>query len=203
MGLWCWMNSKSGVTGGRNWRSFTVLIWCRYRQGNGCPNGWGKPGAKDRATGKRLEEREEDVDSPYRWGRSCNIRVSLEIRDFCVRNKGLWRVKPRSSGGKRPDFRMRKKGFFSFLSCLCRFKGVQGNEPIYIINIFILRCRIEPQWTENLYKPLIINGLYWAIDCTVFIWCEMSDLEPVSIFLNNNLIAASLTVPSAESNANS
>ena len=29
-----------------------------------CPNGWGKPGAKDRATGKRLEERKEDVDSP-------------------------------------------------------------------------------------------------------------------------------------------
>jgi hypothetical protein len=28
--------------------------------------GRGKPGAKDRATGKRLEEREEDVDSPYR-----------------------------------------------------------------------------------------------------------------------------------------
>jgi len=25
--------------GGRNWRSFAVLIWCRYRQGNGCPNG--------------------------------------------------------------------------------------------------------------------------------------------------------------------
>ena len=97
------------------------------------PMGRGKPGAKDRATGKRLKEREEDVDSPYRWGRSCNIRVSLEIRDFCVRNKGLWRVKPRSSGGKRPDFRMRKKGFFSFLSCLCRFKGVQGNELIYIL----------------------------------------------------------------------
>ena len=28
--------------------------------------GRGKPGAKDRATGKRLKEREEDVDSPYR-----------------------------------------------------------------------------------------------------------------------------------------
>ena len=26
--------------------------------------GRGKPGAKDRATGKRLEERKEDVDSP-------------------------------------------------------------------------------------------------------------------------------------------
>ena len=179
MGLWCWMNSKSGVTGGRNWRSFTVRIWCRHRQGNGCPNGWGKPGAKDRATGKRLEEREEDVDSPYRWGRSCNIRVSLEIRDFCVRNKGLWRVKPRSSGGKRPDFRMRKKGFFSFLSCLCRFKGVQGNEPIYIINIFILRCRIEPQWTENLCKLLVMSCLYWVIDCTVFIRGELFGLEPV------------------------
>ena len=178
-GLRWWMNSKSGVTGGRNWRSFTVLIWCRYRQGNGCPNGWGKPGAKDRATGKRLEEREEDVDSPYRWGRSCNIRVSLEIRDFCVRNKGLWRVKPRSSGGKRPDFRMRKKGFFSFLSCLCRFKGVQGNEPIYIINIFILRCRIEPQWTENLCKLLVMSCLYWVIDCTVFIRGELFGLEPV------------------------
>ena len=197
------MNSKSGVTGGgiggplRFWFDVGISRETVVQMGRG------KPGAKDRATGKRLEEREEDVDSPYRWGRSCNIRVSLEIRDFCVRNKGLWRVKPRSSGGKRPDFRMRKKGFFSYLSCLCRFKGVQGNEPIYIINIFILRCRIEPQWTENLYKPLIINGLYWAIDCTVFIWCEMSDLEPVSIFLNNNLIAASLTVPSAESNANS
>ena len=138
-GLWCWMNSKSGVTGGRNWRSFTVWIWCRHRQGNGFPMGGGKPGAKDRATGKRLEEREEDVDSPYRWGRSCNIRVSLEIRDFCVRNKGLWRVKPRSSGGKRPDFRMRKKGFFSFLSCLflCRFKRAQGNEYIYILLIYL------------------------------------------------------------------
>ena len=30
------------------------------------PMGRGKPGAKDRATGKRLKEREEDVDSPYR-----------------------------------------------------------------------------------------------------------------------------------------
>ena len=63
---------------------------------------------------------------------------------------------------------MRKKGFFSFLSCLCRFKGVQGNELIYI-NIFILRCRIEPQVTENLCKALVMNGLYCAIDCTVFI----------------------------------
>ena len=85
-----------------------------------------------------------------RWGWSCNIRVSLETRDFCVRNKGLWRVKPRSSGGERPDFRMRKKGFFSYQSYLylCRFKKkVQGNTEIslYIyINIFILRCRIEP-----------------------------------------------------------
>lgn len=106
-----------------------------------------------------------------RWGWSCNIRVSLETRDFCVRNKGLWRVKPRSSGGKRPDFRMRKKGFFSFLSCLflCRFKRAQGNEfiYIYIINIFILRCRIETQWTKNLCNLLAMNGLYWDIDCTV------------------------------------
>ena len=30
----------------------------------GVPMGGGKPGAKDRATGERLEEREKDVDSP-------------------------------------------------------------------------------------------------------------------------------------------
>ena len=165
------MNSKSGVTGGgiggplRFWFDVGISRETVVQMGRG------KPGAKDRATGKRLEEREEDVDSPYRWGRSCNIRVSLEIRDFCVRNKGLWRVKPRSSGGKRPDFRMRKKGFFSFLSCLflCRFKRAQGNEYIYIyiINIFILRCRIETQWTKNLCNLLAMNGLYWDIDCTV------------------------------------
>mgnify|MGYP006978220886 CR=1 FL=1 len=123
---------------------------------------------------------------------------AYETRDFGVSNHGVREVKDRTSGCERRDF-----------SRSCRvFAGLKGYKEmslyIYIyINIFILRCRIEPQWTENLYKPLIINGLYWAIDCTVFIWCEMSDLEPVSIFLNNNLIAASLTVPSAESNANS
>ena len=139
-GLRWWMNSKSGVTGGGIGGPLQFWFDVGIGRETVVPMGRGKPGAKDRATGKRLKEREEDVDSPYRWGRSCNIRVSLEIRDFCVRNKGLWRVKPRSSGGKRPDFRMRKKGFFSFLSCLflCRFKRAQGNEYIYILLIYLL-----------------------------------------------------------------
>ena len=102
---------------------------------------------------------------------------------------------------------MRKKGFFSYQSylCLCRFKKtVQGNTEIslYIyINIFILRCRIEPQVTENLCKALVMNGLYCAIDCTVFIWDEMSDVESVAISFNNSLIAVNLTVsPGSGSN---
>ena len=78
---------------------------------------------------------------------------------------------------------MRRAGFFirhfwvlqnaPFLSylCPCRLKRAQINELIYIyINIFILRCRIEPKLTENLYRWLKINCLYCAIDCTVFIW---------------------------------
>ena len=60
------MNSKSGVTGGRNWRSFTVRFDAGIGRETVVQMGRGKPGAKDRATGKRLEEREEDVDSPYR-----------------------------------------------------------------------------------------------------------------------------------------
>ena len=178
-GLRWWMNSKSGVTGGGIGGPLQFWFDVGIGRETVVQMGRGKPGAKDRATGKRLKEREEDVDSPYRWGRSCNIRVSLEIRDFCVRNKGLWRVKPRSSGGKRPDFRMRKKGFFSFLSCLCRFKGGARKWAYIYINIFILRCRIEPQWTENLCKLLVMSCLYWAIDCTFFIRGELFGLEPV------------------------
>ena len=117
MKRWGWgggMNSTSGVTGSRYRWPFTVRIRCRHQL----------------ITVVQLDGGQT---RSCRWGWSCNIKVSLETRDFCVRNKGLWRVKPRSSGGKRPDFRMRKKGFFSYLSCLCRFKGVQGNEPIYIL----------------------------------------------------------------------
>ena len=155
MKRWGWgggMNSTSGVTGSRYRRPFTVRIRCRHQL----------------ITVVQLDGGQT---RSCRWGWSCNIKVSLETRDFCVRNKGLWRVKPRSSGGERPDFRMRKKGFFSFLSCLflCRFKRAQGNEfiYIYIINIFILRCRIETQWTKKLCNLLAMNGLYWDIDCTV------------------------------------
>ena len=39
-----------------------------------------------------------------------------------------------------------------------------------------------------------MNGLYCAIDCTVFIWDEMSDVESVAISFNNSLIAVNLTV---------
>ncbi len=46
-----------------------------------------------------------------------------------------------------------------------------------------------------------MNGLYCAIDCTVFIWDEMSDVEPVAISFNNSLIAVNLTVsPGSGSN---
>ena len=156
MKRWGWgggMNSTSGVTGSRYRRPFTVRIRCRHQLDNGCPAGWGA--------------------NP-----ELQVRMIVQYQGEPW-NKGLWRVKPRSSGGKRPDFRMRKKGFFSYLSCLCRFKGVQGNEPIYIINIFILRCRIEPQWAENLCKLLVMSCLYWAIDCTFFIRGELFGLEPV------------------------
>ena len=55
--------------------------------------------------------------------------------------------------------------------------------------------------TENLCKALVMNGLYCAIDCTVFIWDEMSDVEPVAISFNNSLIAVNLTVsPGSGSN---
>ena len=46
-----------------------------------------------------------------------------------------------------------------------------------------------------------MNGLYCAIDCSVFIWDEMSDVEPVAISFNNSLIAVNLTVsPGSGSN---
>ena len=85
-----------------------------------------------------------------------------ETRDFGVSNHGVREVKDRTSGCERRDF-----------SRSCRvFAGLKrGKEmSLYIyINIFILRCRIEPQVTENLCKALVMNGLYCAIDCTVFI----------------------------------
>ena len=152
---------------------------------NGCPVGWGgKPGAAG-----------EDDRAISRWALKQGTSV-YETRDFDVSNQEVREVKDRTSGCERRDFSRSCRVFADL-------KGYKEMSLYIYINIFILRCRIEPQWTKNLYKPLIMNGLYWAIDCTVFIWCEMSDLEPVSIFLNNNLIAASLTVPSAESNANS
>ena len=163
MKRWGWgggMNSTSGVTGSRYRRPFTVRIRCRHQL----------------ITVVQLDGGQT---RSCRWGWSCNIKVSLETRDFCVRNKGLWRVRPGNLGDKRPDFRMRKKGFFSFLSCLCRFKGGARKWAYIYINIFILRCRIEPQWTENLCKLLVMSCLYWVIDCTVFIRGELFGLEPV------------------------
>ena len=46
-----------------------------------------------------------------------------------------------------------------------------------------------------------MSCLYCAIDCTVFIWDEMSDVESVAISFNNSLIAVNLTVsPGSGSN---
>ena len=44
---------RSGFDAGIGWQTVVQM-------------GGGQSGAKDRATGKRLKEREEDVDSPYR-----------------------------------------------------------------------------------------------------------------------------------------
>ena len=90
-----------------------------------------------------------------------------EVRDFGVSNHEVREVKDRTSGCERRDF-SRTSRIFAYAG----LKKVQGNTEIslYIyINIFILRCRIEPQVTENLCKALVMNGLYCAIDCTVFI----------------------------------
>ena len=87
-----------------------------------------------------------------------------ETRDFDVSNQEVREVKDRTSGCERRDF-SRSCRVFAGLK-----RGKEMSLYIYIyINIFILRCRIEPQVTENLCKALVMNGLYCAIDCTVFI----------------------------------
>ena len=61
-----------------------------------------------------------------------------ETRDFDVSNQEVREVKDRTSGCERRDFSRSCRVFAGL-------KGGQGNELIYIyINIFILRCRIEP-----------------------------------------------------------
>ena len=45
------MNSKSGVTGGRNWRPFTVRFDAGIGRETVVQMDGDKPGAKDRATG--------------------------------------------------------------------------------------------------------------------------------------------------------
>ena len=91
-----------------------------------------------------------------------------EVRDFGVSNHEVREVKDRTSGCERRDF-SRTSRIFAYAG-LKKSARKYGNKPIYIyINIFILRCRIEPQVTENRCKELVMNGLYCAIDCTVFI----------------------------------
>lgn len=154
MKRWGWgggMNSTSGVTSSRYRWPFTVRIRCRHQLDNGCPVGWGKPGAAG-----------EDDRAISRWALK---------QGTCKRNnQGTLTCQTKKFGEVKDRTRMRKKGFFSFLSCLflCRFKRAQGNEYIYTLLIYLfLRCRIETQWTKNLCNLLAMNGLYWDIDCTV------------------------------------
>ena len=147
MKRWGWgggMNSTSGVTGSRYRRPFTVRIRCRHQL----------------ITVVQLDGGQT---RSCRWGWSCNIRVSLETRDFDVSNQEVREVKDRTSGCERRDFSRSCRVFF--------YAGLKGHKEmslyIYIINIFILRCRIETQWTKNLCNLLAMNGLYWDIDCTV------------------------------------
>ena len=85
-----------------------------------------------------------------------------EVRDFGVSNHEVREVKDRTSGCERRDF-------FRSYRVFAGLKGYKEMSLYIYINIFILRCRIEPQVTENLCKALVMNGLYCAIDCTVFI----------------------------------
>ena len=147
MKRWGWgggMNSTSGVTGSRYRRPFTVRIRCRHQL----------------ITVVQLDGGQT---RSCRWGWSCNIKVSLETRDFDVSNQEVREVKDRTSGCERRDFSRSCRVFF--------YAGLKGHKEmslyIYIINIFILRCRIETQWTKNLCNLLAMNGLYWDIDCTV------------------------------------
>ncbi|RGT01673.1 hypothetical protein DWX56_07730 [Parabacteroides merdae] len=64
-----------------------------------------------------------------------------ETRDFDVSNQEVREVKDRTSGCERRDFSRSCRVFF--------YAGLKGHKEmnlyIYIINIFILRCRIETQ----------------------------------------------------------
>ena len=141
-GLRWWMNSKSGVT--RGGIGGPLRFWFDVGIGRETvvQMGGGKPGAKDRATGKRLEEREEDVDSPtgeddraiFGWALKQGTSV-CETREFGVSNHEVREVKDRTSGCERRDF-----------SHSCRvYAGLKGNKvmSLYIL-IYLLRCRIEP-----------------------------------------------------------
>ena len=111
----------------------------------------GKPGAAG-----------EDDRAISRWALKQGTSV-YETRDFDVSNQEVREVKDRTSGCERRDFSRSCRVFF--------YAGLKGHKEmslyIYIINIFILRCRIETQWTKNLCNLLAMNGLYWDIDCTV------------------------------------
>ena len=82
-------------------------------------NGWRK--GKKMLTPLQVRTIVQYLGEPLKQGTSV-----CEIRDFDVSNHEVREVKDRTSGCERRDF-------FSFLSCLCRFKGVQGNELIYIL----------------------------------------------------------------------